>query len=159
MSFIGFFVDKKQENLVEQELKKITINPTIAINEKSINNIKNVKFETLIINNNIKKIQEKEEFKKIIANAKYILINSDEVNLSILNKLNATFITYGFNGKATVTMSSIEDDELILCLQRNIKTLQNKIIEPQEICINMQHNNLIDKYLVICIQLINLLYK
>ena len=145
MSFIGFFVDKKQENLVEQELKKITIN--------------NVKFETLIINNNIKKIQEKEEFKKIIANAKYILINSDEVNLSILNKLNATSITYGFNGKATVTMSSIEDDELILCLQRNIKTLQNKIIEPQEICINMQHNNLIDKYLVICIQLINLLYK
>ena len=62
MSFIGFFVDKKQENLVEQELKKITINPTIAINEKSINNIKNVKYETLIINNNIKKIQEKEEY-------------------------------------------------------------------------------------------------
>ena len=34
MSFIGFCVDKKQENIVEQELKKITPYPAIAINEK-----------------------------------------------------------------------------------------------------------------------------
>lgn len=159
MSFIGFCVDKKQENIVEQELKKSTLNPAIAINIKSIDNIKNVKFETVILNHNVKKLQEKEEFKKIIANAKYILVNSDEVDLSILQDLNAISITYGFNGKATVTMSSIEDEELILCLQRNVKTLQNKIIEPQEIRIDMQQYAMTDKYLMICVYMTKLLYE
>lgn len=152
MSFIGFCVDKKQENIVEQELKKITPYPAIAINEKSITNIKNVKFETIIINHNVKKLQNKEEFKKIIANAKYIIVNSDKVDLKILQDLNAISITYGFNGKATVTMSSIEDEELILCLQRNITTLQNKKIEPQEIRIDKKKFSLeLDVIIGLCV--------
>lgn len=152
MSFIGFCVDKKQENIVEQELKKITHYPAIAINEKSITNIKNVKFETIIINHNVKKLQNKEEFKKIIANAKYIIVNSDKVDLKILQDLNAISITYGFNGKATVTMSSIEDEELILCLQRNITTLQNKKIEPQEIRIDKKKFSLeLDVIIGLCV--------
>lgn len=159
MSFIGFCVDKKQEHILEQELKKINSNTLIAINTKSISNIKNVKFETIIFNHNIKNLQEKEEFKKIIKNAKYIIINSDEMDLSILQDLNATSITYGFNGKATVTMSSIEDDAIILCLQRVIKTIQGNIIEPQEIRIDMQKYSIMDKYLIICLYIIKLLYE
>ena len=157
MSFIGFCVDKKQEKILEHELKKDKLNTVVAINLKSINNIKNVKFETIIINNNIKNLQEKEEFKKIIANAKYLIINSDEVDLNILQDLNAISITYGFNRKATVTMSSIENEEIILCLQRNIKTIQNRLLEPQEIRIEMNENS-IDKYLIICLYIVKGLY-
>lgn len=41
-------------------------------------------------------------------------------------------ITYGFNGKASVTASSISDDALQVCIQRGFKTLSGIPYEPQE---------------------------
>lgn len=159
MSFIGFYEEKKQEKMLEQELSKVINNATlIAINKKSIENIKNVKFETIIINHHLKDIQDKEELKRIIANTKYVIINSDDVDLSILQNLNVLSITYGFNNKSTVTMSSIENEKLVLCLQRNIKTINNKIIEPQEISIDMEKYK-IDKYSIISLYIIKVLYE
>ena len=54
--------------------------------------------------------------------------------------------------KRQVTMSSIEDEELILCLQRNITTLQNKKIEPQEIRIDKKKFSLeLDVIIGLCV--------
>lgn len=43
-----------------------------------------------------------------------------------------TVITIGFNSKASVTVSSVADDELVFCIQRDI-VMQNYTFEPQEI--------------------------
>ena len=44
-----------------------------------------------------------------------------------------TVITYGFNSKATITASSVEEDQVMVCLQRTMKTREGKQMEPQEI--------------------------
>ncbi len=158
MNFIGYCVEKKHENILEQSLKKtIGRNQLIAVNDNSIDNIKNIKFETIIINNELKDIIQKEKMKNLFANAKYLVINSDKVDLYILHNMDVMPITYGYNSKATLTMSSVEDDKMILCLQRSIINILNKMIEPQEICVDIEYND-IDRYLIMCTNIIKLLY-
>jgi len=41
-------------------------------------------------------------------------------------------ISYGFNGKASVTASSVADGAMQVCVQRGFKTLGGKVFEPQE---------------------------
>jgi UDP-N-acetylmuramyl pentapeptide synthase len=71
------------------------------------------------------------------ANADYIfLLNTDENIYPVAQNKNPIIITYGLNGLATATASSITSDEskiqFLFCLQRNIVTLKGKIIECQE---------------------------
>ena len=65
--------------------------------------------------------------------SKYLVINTDNnvVNINIENN-NMEIITYGMNQKATVTASSIKEDEILICLQRNIENINGKVIEMQE---------------------------
>lgn len=159
MNFIGYCVNKKQENIFEKQIKNvIEQNKLIAINNNSIDNIKNIKFETIIINDELQDNIYIEKLKKIIANAKYLVINSDNVDLSILQNINVMPITYGYNSKATLTMSSAENEKIMLCLQRSINNVQNKIIEPQEIIIDVEDEN-VNKYLIMCVIIINKLYE
>lgn len=143
MSFIGIISEGKNEGylnkIISSKLNKSTV---ININEKSIENIKNVRFETLLITGNNKKILDKTEvLKSILTNVKYLIINADiETNLSILDNLNLTVITFGFNAKCTITTSSINEDNILLCIQRTIKTIQEIEIEPQEILVKIKEN-------------------
>ena len=71
------------------------------------------------MNNQINK--KKKEIRKIISSCKYLVLNHDiEIENSIIEDLDLTIITYGFNGKSTFTISSIEENNLIICLQRII---------------------------------------
>lgn len=158
MNFLGYCVEKKYENILEQSLKKVIgRNKLIAINDNSIDNIKNIKFETIIINKELKKSLEKEKIKKLITNSRYLVINSDKVDLSIMHNIDVMPISYGYNSKATLTMSSVENEKLILCLQRSISNVLNKTIEPQEICIDVVDDS-VDRYLMMCINIVSLLY-
>lgn len=110
----------------------------IHINNENIGNIKNVVFETVVILN-VKEISFKiEELKKILNKAKYIIINSDlEENLQILQDLDLNVITFGFNNKATITASSVQEESALICIQRGI-LVKNKVeIEQQEIKIDI----------------------
>ena len=49
-------------------------------------------------------------------------------------------ITFGFNSKATITISSVNDEKIIVCLQRELEIADNKIIESQEKEIKMIQN-------------------
>ena len=49
--------------------------------------------------------------------------------------MNINVITYGFNSKSTVTTSSVNEENLLLCIQRTILNINNKKIEPQEFCV------------------------
>ena len=66
--------------------------------------------------------------------SKYILLQ-DNVNLNIKLEKNSNVITFGFNHKSTVNVSSISEEKIVICVQREIKSFKNKSIEPQELTI------------------------
>ena len=146
MPFIGIISDEKSENYIRRELlNNLQINESnvLFIKEKSIENIKNIKFETVLLARQFKNI---DVLKKILANTKYLIINTDiKNNLNLLEDLQLTVITYGFNSKATVTVSSVTDDKILLCLQRNIIDRNGKVLEAQEIQVvskKLEDNNI-----------------
>lgn len=135
MAFIGIISDSKSDKIIKMILdeKLDKSNNIIIINSKSVENLKNIKFETILIaNNNNISIENEEILNKIISNTKYLIINADiELELNFEEQPELNVITFGFNPKATITASSVEDD-ILLCIQRNIKDIQNNTIEQQE---------------------------
>jgi len=148
MAFIGFFTENKKENELRQMLKKYfettgRVHTIIAINEKNIENMKNIKFDILIMDANV--IGNTSTVQRVILNAKLVIINTDlDINLKCVKNLQLRIISYGLNSKSTVTVSSVNEDVILVSVQRSVKTLKDNIIEPQEIKIMPQicHNNL-----------------
>ena len=163
MSFIGIISDNKDYEFIKKELMKDRDYyklQLINIKEKNIENIKNVKFETMIICNDLKEIATKEVYiEKILKNTKYLIINSD-INIKKDNIYNnVQIITYGMNQKATVTASSIQEDSILICIQRNIKNIEGNIIEMQEF--RMKSENITNKktYSLLVLFILQQLYK
>lgn len=100
----------------------------LYLSMKNIDNIKNVKFKIIVLN---KELINK-NLESILLNAEYLIFNSD-INVKLVENLNLKVITYGFNSKATVTASSITEEEMLVCIQRNIVDMYNNKFEPQEI--------------------------
>lgn len=139
MIFIGIVTDTKSESYIKRIQNNNDIFDKyhiIFIKEKSIDNIKNIKFETIIIN---REFNEEQSLNKLIAKSKYLIINEDiDVAISLLNDVNSNIITYGFNSKSTITMSSVTEDSIQICVQRNILSKQNETMEQQEISLNKE---------------------
>ena len=78
---------------------------------------------------------------EIIKKANYIIINSDvKENLAILKNAETNIITYGFNAKSTITISSIKEEKIMICIQRKISGVKN-VIEEQDFNIEIEKNN------------------
>lgn len=161
MSFIGIIADKKNESDIASCLnynfnKKNIKENVIIINNKNINNIKNIKFDSLLIN---KKVTGKSDVvKKLLSNSNNLIINSDiDTGLGLLEKTNSNIITYGFNPKSTVTASSLENDDALICIQRNITNNNNNILEPQEIKVEKFSKNS-NPYIIMSVEILTLLY-
>lgn len=146
MFFIGIISDKdyyKIENELYEVLneKEYSI---INITNYTINDIRNIRFDViLIINVDNLLLESYEILKKIIDNSKYLVINTDiDNNLRFLEDLKINVITYGFNSKTTITTSSIKQEEILVCIQRNIKNINGKVIEQQDkkVNINKKYN-------------------
>ena len=142
MPFIGIISEENVENCIRREIldkMQLRESSVLFIKEKSIENIKNIKFETIIIARKFKKI---EPLKKLLEKATYLVINSDIYsNLNLFENIKATVITYGFNSKATITASSVNEEEMMLCIQSTLQDNSNKIIEPQEIKLAINENS------------------
>ena len=73
--------------------------------------------------------------KEIISNTKYLIINGD-VEIEILKYIKIEkpikLITFGFNSKSTITISSVKDEKIIVCFQRDIEKTNGEILERQE---------------------------
>lgn len=152
----GVITNKKNETYIKNKLSDI-LSPEniIFITEKNILNVKNIKFEIIIIDT---KIKNKIEFRKIISNSKYIILNSDiDMNLETIKNLDLIVLTYGFNSKSTFTVSSIEENNIIICLQRIIFNEKGKEIEPQEYELEFSEN--VDKYIIIATEIVKILYS
>ena len=127
MAFIGIISDSKSEKIIKMILdeKLGKTNNIIIINSKSVDNLKNIKFETLLIANNNAIVKEnKEALNKIISNTKYLIINADiELDILLEEQVELNVITFGFNPKATITASSVFDF-ILLCIKSNIKDIE-----------------------------------
>lgn len=134
MPFIGIISEENNENRIRRFLLEKLSWPEssiLCIKEKSIENIKNIRFETILLAKQFKNV---EALKNILKHTTYLVSNVDiEQNWEILKDLELTVITYGFNSKATITASSVEEDQVMVCLQRTMKTREGKQMEPQEI--------------------------
>ena len=153
MSVVGIITNSS--NIIELE-KKLNI---IVINEKSIENMKNVKFDIVII---YQETKQNENIKQLISTCKYLVINTViKENLKLLEGIDlseTTIITYGFNRKSSITIVSNENDEIILEIQREINNLKGEQIECQEIKLqnNLEKNHI---YLAISLKILEILEK
>lgn len=138
MSFIGVIAESKNEMQIKRILDNNLNSPNkehtiIVINDKSIENIKNIKFETILVIT-LDEITNKDIINELFEKTKYLIINTDMKisNLEVINNMKLKVITFGFNQKATITASSVEENPM-LCLQRSITNVNENVIEPQEI--------------------------
>ena len=147
MAFIGIISDSQSEKqlkrILDARLNNISKEHTIiVINDKSIENIKNIKFETILVMD-LKRVKTRENIlNELFKNLKYLVINADmEDSLDVVNNMKLNIITFGFNSKSTITASSVEE-EFLICLQRRIIDINGKILEPQEIEVKVLNKKL-----------------
>lgn len=136
MSFIGIICHSKQEKYIKQILTTNLPNENIIIlKEDNIENFKNIMFETIAIFSSKETIFKKNEMiANIIKKAKYLIMNSDEkILLDEIKMISGNIITYGFNTKSTITTSSVNEESILVCIQRTIKNRLEEVIESQEI--------------------------
>lgn len=148
MPFIGIVAKESDSNFIKNEvLKNATKNKfeIININKENVQNIKNIKFETIVINDDLADFLKTSNYlEEIMKKAKYLIINSDlikDIHFFGENK-NINLITYGLNRDAIITMSSIENENLLICIQKQIKNIKGEIIEEQEFNVEIIKNNL-----------------
>lgn len=141
MAVIGIITKSNNINEIEKTLEKYSIHEKniVIITKHTIENIKNVKFDIIII---FDQIEDGDILKKIIDSSKYLIINTDfKENMKLLNMAEDQYvITFGFNSRATITIISNENDEIILDLQREIENLNKEKIESQEIKLENNFN-------------------
>ncbi len=136
MSFIGVIASKKCfENIkrkVEEKINKENIN-FVQINLRSIENVKNIKFETIIVEDSLEKFKNyRPILEKIFENIQYLMINTDKNTEPKEFKNIPYLVTYGLNQKATVTVSSISEIDILVYWQKSFQNKEKKNIEIEE---------------------------
>lgn len=137
MPFIEIITDSKSQNQLNKVITKQMVNncELLYIKEKNIENIKNIKLETLVLN---RKIENIELINKIAGNTKNIIFNLD-LNKEITNA-ESKKISFGYNSKSDITISSVKDDEIMICIQNTIESIYGKKVEPQEVKVDIKND-------------------
>lgn len=154
MPLVGIVAPKRDIQAIKSEIKQKNIE-IIEITKDSIENIRNVKFSEIIFVQNIDlKEQQYKYINQIISNTKYLIINED-IEIDILKKIEVKekvkIITFGFNSKATITISSVKEEKVIVCIQRNIEVANGEILENQEKQIILKNSRKIYNKLIVFI--------
>ncbi len=155
MFFIGIITDKNSENNIKNIMKdKLDKREIIFLNNSNIENFRNVKFDSIVINN---KIEDKYVLEKILEKSKYVLYNSDIKYNSIFSNKYSKLISYGYNSEATVTVSSVTEDNYLLYVQNCIEGYNNSI-GMQEIRFEKNKKN-INVYDGMIVTIIDIIYN
>lgn len=151
MPFIEIITDTKSQMQLNKSIKKEQVNncEILYIKEKNIDNIKNIKLETLVLN---REIEDMSRIQKIMDNAKNVIINFD---LNQIEKKD-NCISYGYNSKCDITISSINDDDVLIYIQKEITSIFGRKIEPQEVKVKTKPD--INIYNIMIIIALNVLY-
>ena len=134
MALVGIIAKKK--NIKELKKKLGDKYEVVDITNESVKNFKNIKFEEIICNKVINLTKEEYKFmREIINKTKYVIVNSD-IEIKFLKNINMEkpikIITFGFNQKSTLSISSIKEDYIIISVQRDIEKINKQKIENQE---------------------------
>ena len=144
MPFIGLISKESDGNFIKNEVNKNSVNNKfefLNINKKNIENLKNIKFETVLIDEEQKDFFDNSKYlEDIIGKSKFLVINSDIIKEKFKNN---QLITYGLNQKATVTISSIKSENILVCVQKKFEDINGKIVEEQEKKVEIGKSNLI----------------
>ncbi len=156
MSFIGVVSNKRFYENISKEIseknkeKDITI---IYINLKNLDNFKNIRFELIIIESEIKTqlemLNNKNILEKLCGNTKFILLNSDSNDVNQLKCNN--IITYGLSKNSDITISSIQENNILIYWQKNINIKNREITEIEETKLYIDNNNKLNIYEIISI--------
>lgn len=140
MFFIGIITDKNSENNIKNIMKdKLKESEIVFLNNNNLENFRNVKFDSIVINN---EIEDKYLLDKILEKSKYVLYNSDiKTKENFSEDLYQNIITYGYNSKAVVTISSVTDESYLIYIQKNIDGY-NKSVGIQEIKFEKNKKNI-----------------
>ena len=121
MPLVGIIAKKRDIQAIKKELAEYEVE-IIHLNKEALKNMKNIIFKDLIILEDIN-LQEAEYsyMEEIISKAEYLILNSD-IDFGVLKyiKLKKPII------------SSVKEDKILVCLQRNIENGDKEIIETQE---------------------------
>ncbi len=163
MTFIGIIAGKRCfENIKRQITEKVKNKGFnfIQINLRSIENVKNIKFEMIIIEDNLEKFKKNEEtLQKLCENTEYVMINTDKnPEPKEIEKI-ANQITYGLNQQATVTVSSISDTDILIYWQKGLKNKEGKRIEIEERRIKKGENSTLKTYEILIIYILFKIYN
>lgn len=111
--------------------KQITL---ISINSKSIENLKTIKFDVIVLMDFLNKLKEKIiDLEKICEHIKYLVIDSDiEQKYDGWVNIKSNIITCGLNQKSTATYSSITDENLLISVQRGFNDFEGNLFEVGE---------------------------
>ena len=155
MFFIGIITDKNSENNIKKIMKdRLDKSKMIFLNKDNLENFRNVKFDSIVINN---KIEDKYILNKLMEKSEYVLYNSDiKENCKIHGSI-SNFISYGYNSRANVTVSSVTDDNYLLCIQGSISGYK-KITCMQEVKFEKGRNN-VNVYDGMIATIIDLIYN
>ena len=152
MVLIGIVANKKCFEIIKTEImkreKQINI---IHITPLSLENMKNIKFDTVIIEEDLKKYQnQKEQLKKICKEESYVIINTD-INQDYKEIESKNLISCGINQNAIVTISSNSEEDILIFWQKSIENkIGNKIeIEERRIKKEEQSTLKIDEILIL----------
>ena len=134
MTFIGVICEHFKFDIIKKSVQEkmnksdITL---ININKNSIKNLKNVRFDVIVIMEKMEDKNDKKIIMQICKNLKYLIVNSD-IEITELSNIKTNIITFGLNHKSTVTFSSITDDMILVSVQRSFFNTNNKLIEVGE---------------------------
>lgn len=163
MIFIGVISEYQKFEILRKTIKKdenkneVTL---ININKKSIGNLKNVKFDAIVLVDPLEKLENNiNNLQKMCVNLKYLVINSDvELKINIFSNIKANVITYGLNHISTVTFSSITDEMILISVQRNFENIAGKLIEVGEYDFKIQKTERINLYEILVNFILEKLY-
>lgn len=143
---VGLIANEKVFKHIEKELvdEKIELFNLKNLDKEKIEDI------DIVVHNNISRNKIDEgKIKEVTKKSKYLLINSDEgIGSKLFDENNLNIITYGLNNKATITVSSVEEESILIDIQREIKDINEKVIEVGESKVGHMKNRNVQEILV-----------
>ena len=163
MPFIGVYAKENDSNFIKNEICKAETKNNfeiININKKNLPNLKNIRFDALIIKDRLSDLLNTSNYiKKIIENANYLIVNNDIENEVDIEKIQDKIITYGFKSNADISVSSIKEEKIMICIQRKIQKSNNDLLEEQEINVKIGKHNINKLYNILALYTILMVYN
>lgn len=159
MPFIGVISKENDFNYIKNHVSKRIKNFELLNITNNIENYKNIKFDILVIHEDINRLLKNSNYiLNILNNSKYIVLNLDVNKIEEIEFENSHIITYGFNSNSIITVSSIDNENILFCVQKKIKGNNNIIIEEQEIKLFVKKYNTKKIYNIMVILIILYIY-